>query len=333
MESMKSKILILICALVALSFAKDENPLQEAMEIIKESKTLYSLKYLDKPIPVPDRSRLINYPVYREKKGDSYDVKAIKATGEAKKLLDKAENYFGSHQYAKARDAYTLALQEDPKLYSAITYIGQTYGIEKNWDKAELWYKKAIEANYVDFLAHWLLADVYKIKGQKEKALDEISIAKVLNRNNPRLEALRKEIYGLNGLNIKNWTFNPQVRMSRDSVTGNVNIVADSIWSYYAFVQAAWFYEPVYKAKAKKYSMPQAMYRECLMGFLPFIGDKALVDSVDVLKRLVKVIEADKLDEFVFYDMLLLDYPTASFQLDKKQIEGLKDYLIWANQK
>lgn len=330
---MKSKILILICALVVLSFAKDENPLQEAMEIIKESKTLYSLKYLDKPIPVPDRSRLINYPVYREKKGDSYDVKAIKATGEAKKLLDKAENYFGSHQYAKARDAYTLALQEDPKLYSAITYIGQTYGIEKNWDKAELWYKKAIEANYVDFLAHWLLADVYKIKGQKEKALDEISIAKVLNRNNPRLEALRKEIYGLNGLNIKNWTFNPQVKMSRDSVTGNVNIVADSIWSYYAFVQAAWFYEPVYKAKAKKYSMPQAMYRECLMGFLPFIGDKALVDSVDVLKRLVKVIEADKLDEFVFYDMLLLDYPTASFQLDKKQIEGLKDYLIWANQK
>ena len=330
---MKSKILILICALVALSFAKGENPLQEAMEIIKESKTLYSLKYLEKPIPVPDRSRLINYPVYREKKGDSYDVKAIKATGEAKKLLDKAENYFGSHQYAKARDAYTLALQEDPKLYSAITYIGQTYGIEKNWDKAELWYKKAIEANYVDFLAHWLLADVYKIKGQKEKALDEISIAKVLNRNNPRLEALRKEIYGLNGLNIKNWTFNPQVRMSRDSVTGNVNIVADSIWSYYAFVQAAWFYEPVYKAKAKKYSMPQAMYRECLMGFLPFIGDKALVDSVDVLKRLVKVIEADKLDEFVFYDMLLLDYPTASFQLDKKQIEGLKDYLIWANQK
>jgi tetratricopeptide (TPR) repeat protein len=330
---MKSKILILICALVTLSFAKDENPLQEAMEIIKESKTLYSLKYLEKPIPVPDRSRLINYPVYREKKGDSYDVKAIKATGEAKKLLDKAENYFGSHQYAKARDAYTLALQEDPKLYSAITYIGQTYGIEKNWDKAELWYKKAIEANYVDFLAHWLLADVYKIKGQKEKALDEISIAKVLNRNNPRLEALRKEIYGLNGLNIKNWTFNPQVRMSRDSVTGNVNIVADSIWSYYAFVQAAWFYEPVYKAKAKKYSMPQAMYRECLMGFLPFIGDKALVDSVDVLKRLVKVIEADKLDEFVFYDMLLLDYPTASFQLDKKQIEGLKDYLIWANQK
>ena len=330
---MKSKILILICALVVLSFAKDENPLQEAMEIIKESKTLYSLKYLDKPIPVPDRSRLINYPVYREKKGDGYDVKAIKATGEAKKLLDKAENYFGSHQYAKARDAYTLALQEDPKLYSAITYIGQTYGIEKNWDKAELWYKKAIEANYVDFLAHWLLADVYKIKGQKEKALDEISIAKVLNRNNPRLEALRKEIYGLNGLNIKNWTFNPQVRMSRDSVTGNVNIVADSIWSYYAFVQAAWFYEPVYKAKAKKYSMPQAMYRECLMGFLPFIGDKALVDSVDVLKRLVKVIEADKLDEFVFYDMLLLDYPTASFQLDKKQIEGLKDYLIWANQK
>ena len=330
---MKNKILMLLCVFVTLPFAEVENPLKKAMDIIKDSKTAYSLKFLEKPIPVPDRSKMINIQVYREKTADGYVLKSFEPKGEAKKLFDKAESYFGLHQYAKARDAYTLALQEDPKLYSAITYIGQTYGIEENWDKAELWYKKAIEANYVDFLAHWLLADVYKIKGQKEKALDEISIAKVLNRNNPRLEALRKEIYGLNGLNIKNWTFNPQVRMSRDSVTGNVNIVADSIWSYYAFVQAAWFYEPVYKAKAKKYSMPQAMYRECLMGFLPFIGDKALVDSVDVLKRLVKVIEADKLDEFVFYDMLLLDYPTASFQLDKKQIEGLKDYLIWANQK
>lgn len=330
---MKSKILILICALVALSFAKDENPLQEAMEIIKESKTLYSLKYLDKPIPVPDRSRLINYPVYREKKGDSYDVKAIKATGEAKKLLDKAENYFGSHQYAKARDAYTLALQEDPKLYSAITYIGQTYGIEKNWDKAELWYKKAIEANYVDFLAHWLLADVYKIKGQKEKALDEISIAKVLNRNNPRLEALRKEIYGLNGLNIKNWTFNPQIRITRDSVTGNVNMVADSIWAIYASVQTAWLYEPKYKERAKKSVMPETMYRECLMGLLPFMENKSLKDSVEVLQRLDKVLTADKLEEFVFYEIILPDNPALAFYLDKKQIESLKDYVIWANKK
>lgn len=330
---MKNKILVLLCVFVSLSFAEVENPLKKAMDLVNESKTLYSLKIVDKPFPVPDRSRLINFPVYREKKGDSYDVKAIKATGEAKKLLDKAENYFGSHQYAKARDAYTLALQEDPKLYSAITYIGQTYGIERNWDKAELWYKKAIEANYVDFLAHWLLADVYKVKGQKEKALEEISIAKVLNRNNPRLEALRKEIYGLNGLNIKNWTFNPQVSIARDSATGNVNMQSDSIWTYYAFVQAAWLYEPYYKEKAKKVLMPQTMYRECLMGLLPFIENKSLKESVEVLRRLDKALNADKLSEFVFYEILLLDYPTASFQLDKKQIEGLKDYLIWANQK
>jgi len=52
-----------------------------------------------------------------------------------------------------------------------------------------------------------------------------------------------------------------------------------------------------------------------------------------VLRRLDKALNADKLSEFVFYEILLLDYPTASFQLDKKQIEGLKDYLIWANQK
>lgn len=330
---MKSKILILVCVLATLSFAKNENPLQEAMETLKDSKTAYSMKKLDKPISVSDRSRLINIQVYREDKGDGYDVKAIKATGEAKKLLDKAENYFGSHQYSKARDAYTLALQEDPKLYSAITYIGQTYGIEENWDKAELWYKKAIDENYVDFLAHWLLADVYKIKGQKEKALEEISIAKVLNRNNPRLEALRKEIYGLNGMNIKNWTFNPQVRITRDSVTGNVIMEADSIWAIYASVQAAWMFEPKYKERAKKSIMPETMFRECLMGLLPFMEKKSLKDSVEVLNRLDKVLTAKKLEEFIFYEIILPDNPALIFYLDKKQIESLKDYVIWANKK
>jgi len=330
---MKRKILIFVCAFAAFALAQNRNPLQEAMETLKASKTLYSMKMLDKPIPVPDRSRLINVQVYREKQADGYILKKIEPTNEAKKLFDKAESFFGSHQYAKARDTYTLALQQDPKLYSAMTYIAQTYGIEKNWDKAELWYKKAIEANYIDFLAHWLLADVYKIKGQKEKALEEISIAKVLNRNNPRLEALRKDIYGLNGLNIKNWTFNPQIRITRDSVTGNVNMVADSIWAIYASVQTAWLYEPKYKERAKKSVMPETMYRECLMGLLPFMENKSLKDSVEVLQRLDKVLTADKLEEFVFYEIILPDNPALAFYLDKKQIESLKDYVIWANKK
>ena len=78
---MKNKILVWLCVFVSLSFAEVENPLKTAMDLVNESKTLYSLKIVDKPFPVPDRSQLINFPVYREKKGDSYDVKAIKATG------------------------------------------------------------------------------------------------------------------------------------------------------------------------------------------------------------------------------------------------------------
>lgn len=325
---MKNKILMLLCVFVTLSFAEAENPLKKAMDIIKDSKTAYSLKFLEKPIPVPDRSKMINIQVYREKTADGYVLKSFEPKGEAKKLFDKAESYFGSHQYAKARDAYTLALQQDPKLYNAITYIAQTYGMEKKWDKAELWYKKAIDANYIDFLAHWLLADVYKIKGQKEKALQEISIAKVLNRNNPRLEALRKQIFDDNGLSMKNWTFNPQVKMSRDSATGNVNIVADSIWSYYAFVQAAWKYEPEYKKIAGSW---EKKYRECLMGLLPFMDSHK--GSVEVLSRLDKVLDADKLGDFIFYEIILLDNPNIALLLEQKQIEALKDYLIWANRK
>ena len=91
---MKNKLLILLCLFATISFAQNKNPLQEAMDLVNESKTLYSLKIVDKIFPAPDRSRLINIQVYREKKDDGYDVKAIKATGEAKKLFDKAESLF-----------------------------------------------------------------------------------------------------------------------------------------------------------------------------------------------------------------------------------------------
>lgn len=330
---MKKKILFLLCAAASLCFAEFENSLQKAMETINASKTLYNLKVVDEPFPVPDRSKLINVQVYREKTPKGYVIKNFEPSGEAKKLFEKAESYFSARQLEKARDAYTLALQQDPKLYSAITYIGQTYGIEKNWDRAELWYKKAIDANYIDFMAHWFLADVYLAKGQKEKALEEISIAKVLNRNNPRLEAKRKEIFDANGLEIKNWTFNPQFRISRDSVTGNVNMVSDSIWMYYAFIQAAWMYEPEYKAKAKKSLMPETMYLECLMGFLPYMDNKKIKDSVEAIKRFDKALDAKKSSEFILYEMILPDYPATALTLTKKQIEYLKDYLIWINRK
>ena len=92
-------------------------------------------------------------------------------------------------------------------------------------------------------------------------------------------------------------------------------------------------YEPEYKAKAKKSLMPETMYRECLMGFLPYMDNKKIKDSVEAIKRFDKALDAKKSSEFILYEMILPDYPATALTLTKKQIEYLKDYLIWINRK
>jgi tetratricopeptide (TPR) repeat protein len=326
------KIILFLLALFAIpAFAQADNPLEKAMKTMKDSKILYKVEWLSKPVPVPDRSKMLNLIVHRKKSGDRYIVNSFDMNADAKKEFDKAEKYFNAKEMPKARESYKRVMLLDPSATYMMTFVAQTYGMEQNWDMAESWYKKSIESNYVDYLAHWLLSDVYLQKGEKKKALDEISIAKVLNRNNPRLEEKRRKIYAANGLRADSWEFNPQVRLSRDS-SGAVTIEADSLWMYYAFIRAAWEFEPEYQKRAKTLpEPPEEMYREWLMGLIPAM-EKHL-NSFEVLKRFDKALSAKKISLFVYYEIYLPDHPASVFQLDKNLIELTKDYLIWINQK
>lgn len=328
---MNFKTLLILCMSAAVAFAENDNPLKRAMETLNSSKIAYSVKELKKPFPEPDRSKLLNMPAYRKTVDGGYKVTAFEFKGDLKKAFDKAEDLFAKKEYAKARDAYKRVLLLDPNATIVMAYIAQTFGIEQNWDMAESWYKKAIEANYIDYLAHWLLADVYRNKGEQKKALEEISIAKVLNRNNPRLESLRQKIYAANGLDSSHWAFNPQARVLQ-TPDGSVVVEADTLWLYYAFIEAAWKFEPEYKKRAEaNKDMGEAMIKECLAGLLPKIDERKA--NSKTLARLDKALSAGKINSFIVYEIILPDRPSLAYYLDKKQIESLKDYVIWSNQK
>ena len=328
---MKSKILFLLCLVSSIALAEDANPIKLAMQTMEKSKIVYSVKELKSPIPEPDRSNMLTIQVYREKTSKGYVLRHFDITGEAKKEFDKAEVLFNAKRFEDAREAYKRVMLFNPKAVNMMTFVAQTYGLEQKWDKAELWYKKSIEANYLDYLAHWLLADIYLIKGEKKKSLDEISIAKVLNRNNPRLEEKRKKIYAANGLDSSSFIFNPQTRISQGS-DGTVTIEADSIWMIYSLIRAAWMYEPDYKKKAAASANPKSMIaKDCLFGLIPNIETRRL--SSKTLARYDKALMGGHASEFIYYEMLLPDNPTSAFYLEPKEIEQIKDYLIFINKK
>lgn len=311
------------------SAAGEKNFLQQAMEAINDSKILYSVKFLEKPIPLPDRSALLTGFAYQVKTDKGIVYKGFDPQGEAKKLYHAAELDFESHKFAAAREKYKRVMLQDPSQTWMMTFVAQTYGIEKKFNEAESWYKKSIEANYIDYLAHWLLADIYMLKGEKEKAVSEISIAKVLNRNNPKLERKRKEIYAANGLDSSSWTFHPQMRLEKTEPM-KVVIEADSVWMYYAVLKAAWEFEPGYREKKMKNAKRADL--ETLESLEAIILPN-LQKDIPLAKRLDKALNAGKLDEFVFFEMVLLDHPFRAFYLDSKEIQSLADYLVFMAKK
>ncbi|MCQ2063967.1 MAG: hypothetical protein MJY99_11600 [Fibrobacter sp.] len=304
------------------------NVLQQAMETLNVSKLLYAIEFLEKPIRLPDRSANLNFTARQEETDKGIVVKAFKPEGEAKKMYHAAELDFESHKFAAAREKYKKTMLIDPSQTWMMTFIAQTYGIEKKFNEAESWYKKSIEANYIDYLAHWLLADIYMLKGEKQKAIFEISVAKVLNRNNPNLERKRKEVYAANGLDSTSWTFHPQAIVEK-STANKVTIKADSLWMHYAIVKAAWENEPEFRESRIKNSprknKDEVKELDCILGLLLPNADKK---GIPVIDRLNKAMDANKLEEFMFYEITLLDHPDFAYYLEPEKIMSLADYLV-----
>ena len=131
--------------------------------------------------------------------------------------FNKAEKYFIKGYFSEARKYYKNIHKKIPENSQIITFIGQTYDLDKEYDKAVKWYKKAINANYFDYMAHWFLADVYYTEDKYKKALDEILIAHILNRNNPFLFDKMIDIKEDNDLEYQEWVFLPGCTLKEKS--------------------------------------------------------------------------------------------------------------------
>jgi len=177
-------------------FGQEIHSSAEILKIMEKSKMTYALEVVESDVLTPDRSKDLNYNFYyRVEKGGEISTLEYEPNEESKEPKKKAEKFFKDGNYVKAREMYLKVLEVDPAFCQVMTYIGQTYGIEKNWEKAIEWYQKTIEKNYIDYMAHWFLADAYAEIGEWDKAVDEITIAQILNRNNPRIKQSMEIIY------------------------------------------------------------------------------------------------------------------------------------------
>lgn len=305
----------------------------EILKMLQESKIEYEIRILEEKIPPPDYSDRLtsNYWYCQDKEGkiksEEYRIKP-----ETQSWLDKAEQEFRNHSDRQAREYYLKALASQPEVAVIMTYIGQTYEPEGDFDQAVEWYQKALAANPADYMAHWFLADALVAKGEKERALQELTLAQIFNRNNPRMKKSREFIYKSCGLKVEDWVFNPQYKLEK---TGDNQVVisAAPAWLAYAMAKALWTYEPGYAASRGKpasaglYSREEEEALAAEYGYLSSQPPEQFKDYPD-LNVLKRAIEAGKISEYVIYEVLLPQYPRLAFELPPDIIDSLKQYVL-----
>lgn len=301
----------------------------EILKIMEASPVMYEISMLNnKILPLDKSGNLNSNQYYRIENENQLNTFSYSISDELQKYLSKAEEYFATRKFSEARSMYMEALKVDSNYFVLFTYIGQTYGIEGDFDNAIKWYKEAIDRNYIDYMAHWFLADAYKSKAELDKAVDEITIAMILNRNHPRIDKSLKTIYTLKKLKTDEWTFNPQVKI--DSISARkVTISADADWLAYAMVKALWKYEPDYKQSmgVNEGSYSTTEERESFIGLINLLNRKKLKKYPE-FKALQLALNKDMIDEYIFYEIFLPEYPIVVYQLTEEFINRIKNYVI-----
>jgi len=322
---------LLITLIFQIGFGQKLHSPAELLKIMSDSKLSFQIDILKKEIQCSDKSEKLNYHSYYRLSTDSglYTF-TYKIRDDVKPVFDKAEAFFQSGISDSAIFYYKETLKADSTLYNVMTYIGQVYGSKKDYQNAIAWYEKAISKNYIDYMAHWFLADTYLDMKDTKNALDEITIAQILNRNNLRIKKSLTYIFEKAKMSTDDWCFNPQVEINKISDT-KINISANEKWLAYAMAKAIWNFEPGYKESMGvapgQYSTIED--KECLVSLLIGLeNSKTKIKNDPQLSILKKATEKKYLDEYILYEIVLPENPLVAFQLPEKTILNIKDYIL-----
>jgi tetratricopeptide (TPR) repeat protein len=245
-------------------------------------------------------------------------------------LFEAAEADLAALRFADARSNYLKINEYRPDIAVIGTFIGKTYDEQGNPTEAMKWYHQAIDLNYHDYLAHWLLADdLYALK-QYSAAAQECAIAWVLNRNAVAIQQSAALIFKADRRQFSAFEFEPNYRLEK--VDHVVEIYMDTDWMFYAYCKALWAYEPGYHRElgGGRSDFDMTEEKECLLN-LAMVYDRVHKGkggknaSIDAL---VAAIQRKMINEFIFVEEWLRIEPLIVYTQPKEAIASLAEYIL-----
>lgn len=254
-------------------------------------------------------------------------------TPEQKVCLEQATSLLNVERpsYTKARRLYQKLLKAHPNDAALHTLIGVTYYEEEQWNSAQRWFDKALEINPIDYKARWLLGELFLQQQQVDTALYTIAMAHLFNRNHPRLLRRLVEVYALAGQSYyQNWGFDPLMYVYKDGET--VVVSADGIWLTYGLYKAVWEYDTDYLYIKAQQAISDYLFQqemEAAIGTYMTYTELKADDprNYPAMNALGLCLDRGLVEEFVFYEILLVDRPSLAYHLTPEFMQRLLYYI------
>lgn len=250
-----------------------------------------------------------------------------------KKRKAKAVRLMAEKQYDSARQQLGKALKAMPQHSELMSMIAKIFEEEGNTEAALTWYKKATEANYIDYEAYLKTAQILAETGEYELAFKAVLYAKVLNRNAPDVQESVKTIAHLNGFVYKDWAFVPKFKLSGE--TDNIKIChGGGPWEAYALSEAFWEYEPEYAATKtvnSEYELEMIRYKENLLnGIIAYelmrLADKQV--QYPEIEAFGIAVDEELIDQYIQYEIFGVKDPNFIHSLQSVDIQQIVQYLL-----
>lgn len=313
----------------------------EIRRIMENSPLIYSVTILDSNDQTPADTyvrKLIDHGAYLapdstgHRKFGSYKQQ-LQKDPDAAPLYAATEAHFLAGDMEKAREGYSTLLERYPDNALLLTYLGQTWQKSDDDGKAKDCFLRALELNPHDFMAHWLLAGLYGNENELEKAVEHITTAHLLNRNNPLILLTLKYIYGRNGTPYDDWEFLPRYALTWKS--GDEREVAidsaEAAWMIYAFCQALWEFEPGYSMDMMQNTSGTASTvreMESLLVTAEYARILYTEENCPVfLARLQEASQNGDLELFAVYEIFMRRTPEVGMLMNTTYRDKIRDFI------
>lgn len=253
---------------------------------------------------------------------------------EVAELHERAFAAFRGHAFQEARDLYIAAAEIRPDYFKTFTYLGNTFFVLGDLDRAATTLRQAVALNPVDYQAHLFLGDTYFQLGQLEEAKHHLTWAYVLNRNN-RIVQKRLDVT-LNELRLRRRLAWLDVAVTIEETDENkvslrFGAEEDMRWFPLANCMACWTYENECRSRDEAPDLPVriSMYRECLLNQTIAISMR-LEDGQSVPadeRRLHQAVNAGFLDALIYWEIAAKRLPIIVFLLDDEDRERIHRYI------